>query len=151
MKDYVWKLKFAADQPRVPEGSPEGGQWTAADDVTWAQGVVAARYLGGQVAPQRAVSQAERILSQAGLRPTERKVPAGATMDYFKKFYTEHMPVIGDVWTGPKGLTITVSKIDTTLGSATNSIAIDAMFMTPREGRIRTIWVDAERASWAAK
>jgi hypothetical protein len=29
--NYSWsfRVKFAADQPRVPAGSPEGGQWTS--------------------------------------------------------------------------------------------------------------------------
>jgi len=31
MKEYGWKLriKYSADQPRVPAGSPEGGRWTS--------------------------------------------------------------------------------------------------------------------------
>jgi hypothetical protein len=31
VSDYVWRVevKFSADQPRVPAGSPQGGQWTS--------------------------------------------------------------------------------------------------------------------------
>jgi hypothetical protein len=31
MTDYEWqvRVKFSADQPRVPAGSPQGGQWTS--------------------------------------------------------------------------------------------------------------------------
>lgn len=29
MSDYVWRLKYNSNQPRVPEGDPRGGQWTS--------------------------------------------------------------------------------------------------------------------------
>jgi hypothetical protein len=29
MKGWRWRLKFSQEQPRVPAGNPEGGQWTS--------------------------------------------------------------------------------------------------------------------------
>jgi hypothetical protein len=30
--DQQWELKYSADQPRVPAGNPDGGQWTGDGD-----------------------------------------------------------------------------------------------------------------------
>ncbi len=89
-----------AGRPGSVGGSTSGGGRST--EITHAQGVLAARRLGGQV-PQKDVNAAERTLRRAGLLPTTRKAPKGLSKEYLSNFYEKHKPVTGDRWNMPKG------------------------------------------------
>lgn len=49
MADWAWRLKYNPNQPRVPSGSPQGGQWTSGS-------VEPTTFQGGSVSVYRNIS-----------------------------------------------------------------------------------------------
>lgn len=102
-------VKYSPDQPRVPEGNPDGGQWTAEGGPSAGGDQPANRPILAWTLPAGTASDAPMPIGQVGFTEAERKLTAQQFISQnceariLREFPSEYLGLtIGEILSGPQ-------------------------------------------------